>query len=71
MTTADVGGIHIEYETFGNPSSPALLLITGLGCQLIYWQKEFCEKIAEKGYHVIRYDNPGIQGFQQKLPAPA
>lgn len=57
MATADVNNIQIEYETFGNPSSPSLLLIIGLGCQLIHWQKEFCEKIADQGYHVIRYDN--------------
>ena len=57
MATAHTNGIQIEYETFGNPESPALLLIIGLGCQLIHWQKEFCENIANHGYHVIRYDN--------------
>ncbi len=57
MATAYTNGIQIEYETFGNPEAPALLLIVGLGCQLIHWQKEFCENIANHGYHVIRYDN--------------
>ncbi|MBF0200407.1 MAG: alpha/beta hydrolase [Desulfamplus sp.] len=57
MALAHTNGIQIEYETFGNPESPALLLIVGLGCQLIHWQKEFCEQIADQGYHVIRYDN--------------
>lgn len=57
MATATVNGIQIEYETFGEKSSPSLLLIMGLGGQLIHWQKEFCEKIADHGYHVIRYDN--------------
>jgi pimeloyl-ACP methyl ester carboxylesterase len=57
MTTANANGIQIEYETFGDSSSPALLLIIGLGGQLIYWQDEFCEQIADTGYYVIRYDN--------------
>ena len=54
---ANTNGIRIEYETFGDASSPALLLIMGLAGQLIHWQDGFCQKIAEKGYHVIRYDN--------------
>ncbi|SLM27507.1 putative lipase/esterase [Desulfamplus magnetovallimortis] len=66
MTTANINGMQIEFETFGNPSSPTLLLITGLGCQMIHWQKELCEKIAEKGLHVIRYDNRD-SGFSTKI----
>ncbi len=57
MAQTKINGIQIEYETFGKKSSQALLLIAGLGAQLIYWQKEFCIKLAEKGYFVIRYDN--------------
>ena len=57
MASVSANGIQIEYETFGDSSSPALLLIIGLGCQLIHWQDEFCQQIAENGYHVIRYDN--------------
>jgi pimeloyl-ACP methyl ester carboxylesterase len=57
MAVADANGIQIEYETFGEPSSPALLLIIGLGSQLIHWQEEFCQKIADEGYYVVRYDN--------------
>jgi pimeloyl-ACP methyl ester carboxylesterase len=60
MATAEANGITIEYETFGNPSSPALLLIIGLGCQLIHWQDAFCQQIADNGYFVIRYDNRDI-----------
>jgi pimeloyl-ACP methyl ester carboxylesterase len=50
-------GIHIEYETFGDKSDPALLLIIGLGCQLIYWDDPLCRKLAENGHFVIRFDN--------------
>lgn len=60
MTTANANGIKIEYETFGDPSLPALLLIIGLGSQLIHWQDEFCQQIADNGYHVIRYDNRDV-----------
>jgi len=57
VATANANGIQIEYDTFGDPSSPALLLIAGLGSQMITWQDEFCQQIANKGYHVIRFDN--------------
>ena len=57
MATANANGIQIEYETFGETSHPALLLIIGLGAQLIHWQDEFCQQIADAGYYVIRYDN--------------
>jgi len=57
MPQANVNGIQIEYETFGDKSSQPLLLIGGLGVQLIYWQDEFCTKISDQGYYVIRYDN--------------
>jgi pimeloyl-ACP methyl ester carboxylesterase len=57
MTTANANGIRIEYDTFGKSSHPALLLIIGLGNQLIHWQNEFCQQIADNGFYVIRYDN--------------
>lgn len=57
MPQANVNGIQIEYETFGDKSSPSVLLIMGLAGQLIHWQKEFCLKLSDHGYHVIRYDN--------------
>jgi len=57
MATADANGIQVEYDTFGKSSHPALLLIIGLGCQLIHWQDEFCQQIADSGFYVIRYDN--------------
>ena len=57
MATANANGIQIEYETFGAPSNPALLLIIGLGGQLIHWHEDFCRSIADQGYYVIRFDN--------------
>lgn len=56
--TAQVGdGIEISFEEFGDPNNPAVLLITGLGGQLIDWETEFCHQIARLGYRVIRFDN--------------
>ncbi len=60
MSKAKSNGIEIEYETFGKPSSPALLLVAGLGVQLITWNSDFCREIADSGYYVIRFDNRDI-----------
>lgn len=57
---AQVNGIQIAYDTFGNPSAPALLLIMGLGGQLINWHEEFCAHLATQGYWVIRFDNRDV-----------
>jgi len=60
MPRARANGIEIEYDTFGKPTDPALLLIMGLGAQMILWDEEFCEQVAARGYHVIRFDNRDI-----------
>ena len=57
MPRADVNGIEIEYETFGAPADPALLLIMGLGGQLTAWDESACRDLADRGLYVIRYDN--------------
>lgn len=57
MPRANANGIAIEYDTFGDPSAAPLLLIGGLGTQLISWDEEFCELLAARGFRVIRYDN--------------
>lgn len=49
-------GVEICYETFGSSGHPTLLLIHGLGSQLLLWEEGFCSKLAEEGLHVIRYD---------------
>jgi pimeloyl-ACP methyl ester carboxylesterase len=49
--------VTIEYDTFGDVSHPALLLIMGLGTQMIAWDDEFCELLAARGHFVIRFDN--------------
>ncbi|PKN53256.1 MAG: alpha/beta hydrolase [Deltaproteobacteria bacterium HGW-Deltaproteobacteria-13] len=57
MPHATANGIQIEYDTFGDASSPALLLIIGAGGQMIYWEEAFCESLAKRGHFVIRFDN--------------
>ena len=54
---AKVGELELVYDTIGDPSDPALLLVMGLGMQLIHWDTELCELLAERGFHVIRFDN--------------
>lgn len=49
--------VQIEYETFGDPQHPALLLIAGNGAQLLFWETAFCEALAERNLFVIRFDN--------------
>ncbi len=60
MPKAKVNNIEIEYETIGNSSSKPLLLIAGLGSQLIAWSDEMCENLANSGFFVIRFDNRDV-----------
>lgn len=66
MPQANVNGLTLEYETFGHPADPALLLIMGLGCQLIQWPVSLCEQLADCGHFVIRYDHRDI-GLSTRL----
>ena len=56
----EANGIHLAYDTFGNPADPPVLLIMGLGMQMLAWDELFCEQLATKGYRVIRFDNRDI-----------
>ena len=55
-----VGDIELCYETFGDSSDPALLLIMGLGTQMLGWNEDFCAELAGRGFFVIRYDNRDV-----------
>ncbi|WP_054954685.1 alpha/beta fold hydrolase [Paenibacillus dakarensis] len=50
-------GIHLYTESFGEPDHPAILLIMGAQSSLVWWEKEFCQRLADSGRFVIRYDN--------------
>jgi len=58
--TARVGDIEIAYDTFGNPSNQPMLLIMGLGEQMIRWDEAFCQVLAAQGRFVIRFDNRDV-----------
>ena len=57
---ARVGELDICYETFGDPADPAMLLIMGLGTQMVAWHDDFCAELAGRGLFVIRHDNRDI-----------
>ncbi|RSV18894.1 alpha/beta fold hydrolase [Sphingomonas sp. ABOLG] len=59
-------GMELEYESFGNPADPTILLIMGLGAQLTLWPLPFVEALVERGFHVVRYDNRDV-GLSTKL----
>ncbi len=57
---ARVGELELCYETFGERSAPPLLLVMGLGSQMVVWEDAFCEQLAGRGFCVIRFDNRDI-----------
>ncbi len=57
MPSVAANGIQIEYETFGDSSGRPLLLIVGLGAQMIHWDDDLCKDLARLGHYVIRFDN--------------
>jgi pimeloyl-ACP methyl ester carboxylesterase len=69
----DVGpaGIDIAFERFGDPNAPPLLLIMGLGTQMLGWPDGFCGTLADRGVHVIRFDNRDIGLSTHITDAPA
>lgn len=68
MPNVTANGIQIEYDTFGDSSSPALLLVMGGGSQMIFWEVEFCALLAKRGHFVIRFDNRDV-GLSTKFEA--
>ena len=66
MPQAQANGLTLEYETFGNAKADPLLLIMGLGAQMILWPEAFCEQLAERGHYVVRFDNRDI-GLSSKM----
>lgn len=70
FTSTDNRSITLEYDTFGNPSDPALLLIMGYTAQMVAWEPEFCQLFVDKGLFVIRYDNRDC-GLSTKLDGVA
>jgi len=66
FTSTDNRNIELEYDHFGNPTDPALLLIMGFTAQMVAWDEEFCQQLANRGHFVIRFDNRDC-GLSTKL----
>src|SRR3954453_10021054 len=69
---ATVDGVRLCYETFGDDSRPAVLLVMGLGTQMIGWHADFCARLGDRGFFVVRYDNrdPGRSTHLDHRPPP-
>jgi pimeloyl-ACP methyl ester carboxylesterase len=70
--TARLGDLRLCYETFGDPDAVPLLLVMGLGSQMVLWDEEFCERLAAEGFWAIRFDNRdvGRSTILREAPVP-
>lgn len=55
--TASVDAVDLHYERFGDADRPLMVLVAGLNTQAIAWPVAFCERIADRGFAVVRFDN--------------
>ncbi len=69
---ASANGIEIEYDTFGSPNDPPMVLVMGLSMQMIAWDDRFCAELAGRGFRVVRFDNRdvGLSTHVTRAPAP-
>jgi pimeloyl-ACP methyl ester carboxylesterase len=68
MPSARANGLTLEYESFGDPANPPILLVMGLAAQMILWPEAFCELLADLGFRVVRFDNRDV-GLSTSLDA--
>ena len=70
MTAARLpNGLELEYEVYGPPHGEPVLLVMGLGAQMIVWPMDFVERLVEHGLRVIRFDNRDI-GLSSVVDVP-
>jgi len=60
MPRMNANGLQIEYESFGRPDDPAILLIMGFAAQMTMWPTALCEGLGSRGFRVIRFDNRDV-----------
>lgn len=66
MSSIAADGLALEYESLGNPADPAIVLVMGLGAQLILWPDALCAMLVARGFRVVRFDNRDA-GLSTKL----
>jgi pimeloyl-ACP methyl ester carboxylesterase len=64
---ADAGDVDLCFDAFGEPTSPTVLLVMGMGFQLVHWPEGFCRQLAAEGFRVVRFDNRDA-GWSTHLP---
>ncbi len=57
---APANGLELAYEAFGSPDDPTVLLVMGIGMQMVSWPPELCRMLADEGFHVVRFDNRDV-----------
>ncbi len=72
MPSVAANGLTLEYESFGDPAQPVVLLVMGLGVQMILWPEALCRMLAEGGFRVVRFDNrdAGLSSQMDHLGKP-
>ncbi len=72
MASVAANGIQIEYEEFGDPGDPVVLLVMGFGAQMVVWPESFCRALADRSFRVIRFDNrdSGLSTHLDGVKAP-
>lgn len=60
MAQVQANGITIEYDTFGDPGAPTILLIMGFAGQMTMWPESLCQGLAARGFRVVRFDNRDV-----------
>ncbi|MBG9783310.1 alpha/beta fold hydrolase [Shouchella lehensis] len=60
MNVLKLNTIELAYDSFGNENDEAIILISGLGVQMIRWTDSFCQMLTERGFRVIRFDNRDV-----------
>lgn len=70
--TVPAHGIELACESFGEPDDSPIVLIMGLGAQMIAWPDELCRLLADAGYFVVRFDNrdAGLSSHLRDRGAP-
>ncbi|MFT4940095.1 MAG: pimeloyl-ACP methyl ester carboxylesterase [Paraglaciecola sp.] len=69
----DANGLQITYDSFGDPAAPPMILIMGLGTQMIHWSDRFCQLLAANKFRIIRFDNRDIgkSTWLKNYPVPS